>query len=430
MTQANSKLPVTNIVLPKGAKLGRYGERAINSDILNAINATLGNNVNPSSKRYANSLMEEACAELAQHPRKGQLHNRFQCGRSFTWKCKALAAAIPASHFPTHGSEPRRFFKGLLEFLGAEHAAEIKDAGHSVLQPTVTTRVSQEDCLPSVQASIEEEIICIDSDNPRSSSDSESDSDATPLPFRPQKGKGGAFCENNRGVPSSSGSDGTSSSSSSDGTPSPPRTSFMASRAKMQKHQQRAQEHQNNQINKGKNQKNTVSRTDQSVNSRATIEASTPIESNGKKRARDSEPGDELPVLKRRVAEVPEHNEDESESESESEEASELDQPIPPGPPLKKRNAYQMVNEELQEKIRSLKQEIRSSRQEIRFFKQMFKYGAGISEANLLAYKARVQKMGQYHKTAWDVMIGKKNADHAARKASGAHGSGTTSNRL
>jgi hypothetical protein len=352
--------------------------------MLREINAMLGFQVPKSHRHYATAVMRVVAKELAYRPRNGQLSSNLLQPKKFSTICRAVAASMPSSCFKRRGVHTYRFLEGLLEFLKTAPAREAKDGYHTPSDSGIEGGVLRESDTSLPRPSIEQDVISIDSD---SSEDSRSESDSsesyhgvTDVPRHSPKGKERALSTPNE--------DKVSSPSESEPSPTPPRKTLLKKR-------------------------NPVSGIDRTVFKRERTEADTTTTDHAKKRVRDSESDLDLPVTKRPNLE---HTEPADERENSLDGSPKPDELVPAPAALKKRNAYKLANEDLQAQIK--------------FFKTMFLYGAGILETDLLTYRMRVEKMGQTHKQAWEVMTGKKNADHAARRASGGAGVGRNTSQL
>lgn len=354
-----------------------------NHKILHKVNTAVGVKIGKRSRRYAKKVMAKVYLELSERPRTGQFGPPLPRSSSVLHRATAFAAIIPSSYFQLEGSNQDCFLKGLGKFLGTKRASTTEDVARLPFEPRTTSDILQESDVSTIPPSIEKEVINLDSGiSSESSEDSDSDVDATPLPLRSTTGKQRAL-----------------STPSEDKSSSPPESepsSTLPRRIVFEKQPPRP-------------------RTVEKFIEREGVETgTTDVHVNhAKKRIRDSGPYTDLLPAKRPALQLTEQTD---ERDSHPEGSPEPVEPIPKRPTLKKRNPHLLVNENLQA--------------DIKFYKAMFLYGGGISEPDLLAYKMRVQNMGQTHRHAWDVMTGKKNADHAARKASSGSSVGTNTSQL
>ena len=265
--------------------------------ILNEINAMLGDQVPKSQRYYDTAVMGVVAQELADRPRNGQLSSNLLRPKKFSQMCRALAASMPSSYFKSGGLNIYGFFEGLLEFLRTPPAPGAENVNQAPPDSNIEGGVLRESEMAAPRASIEQDVISINSESSEDSS-SESDSsqksddDTTAVPCRSTKGKQRAF--------SNPGEDEVSSPSESHPSPTPPRRTIMK-------------------------KKYPVAGIDQKVFKRERTDAGTTTTNHTKKRVRDSGLDCDLP----RAKPILDTTEPADERDNSPEDPQKPDEPIP-----------------------------------------------------------------------------------------------------
>lgn len=387
--------------------------------ILAEILTTLGKTVAPGGT-YLYSIMGLVCEELEVRPRKGQLPFTAPNGtrRPLSLRCHAILGAIPPDYFrPSSATatlkdadrlkvELDRFLDGVLKLLSSDPADAVLPL-HDACKPTVRAPDGQKICSHPSRLLTERATIDLSMDNSddQSSSDTPSGSDSTPPPYRRNKDlqRQFSFAHNvaekspvdllfNTGyTPLLSRPEGLQKGKQRE--LSPPREHGFLGRHRLGSSESRA--------------------------SGITIKQEgekEPENSNGKKKKQGTILGEKVKKKKKRPAtEVDEPEAHQRAPKRPALEAAELvdragstscEETTIPMRSRKRRDPMQTVIKDLQS--------------DIVFFKNMFLLGGGIGEADVLAYKVRVQQMGQNHKQAWETMFGVRTT----RPASGSSPTG------
>lgn len=375
--------------------------------ILAEILTMLGKTVVPGGS-YLYRIMGLVCEELEVRPRKGQLPFTAPKGTRtlLSLRCQAILGAIPPDYFrPSSATaipkdadrlkvELDRFLNGVLKLLSSDPVdtvVPLHDACISRVQAPDGQQTRSHPSYPLAERATVD--LSMDNSDDQSSSDTPSGSDSTPPPYLRNKGMQRQISIA-RNVAEESPADLLSNNGYM------PLLSRLEQRDKGKQRELSPREH-------GVLDRHRLS-SSESRSSGVTVkqeeEEMEKAISKGKKKKQGTMLEGKIKKKKKKKRPVTEVDEPEAHQRAPKRPALESTGPVDrEGSTSCEETTIPMRSRKRRDPLQTVIKELQS---DIVFFKNMFLLGGGISEADVLAYKVRVQQMDQSHKQAWETMFG------------------------